>query len=406
MSIFSKKQAAEPRAKAGSIQFDPPADDVLREGDEVIVEEVAEDGADRPLDADDAPMESDLAAAPAKTSRFGRSSEPKAIKVKLEKAPKAERAPKPERAPKAEKVKRSKTRSAVEEEISLPITVVIDFYMGLVKEREAEQIARAAIEKNFDAPNASYLYTQKWRGGIAVEMQEGGGKAYLPEVLAKLDEDPNALIAVPMSNRFAQIRLDPDTKSLETLLLVANQLPPDDAFIALPTRTMRPFDRRGSKVFIAGCALMVASLMAMLFSIGAFFIDTNAWAIPYTAQTAVKDLPMAQNSKIETALKTGDCVYKMEYAGGQWNVVTGYGSGDVCSNQRTAPVVVEQAAPAVDATGAPLPQAGIGAALPGSLPAAGAPGALPPVATTPVLPGAPASTAGALPPGATPPVTR
>jgi hypothetical protein len=401
MSIFSKKAAAEPRAKAGSIQFDPPADDVVREGDEVIVEEVVVDGADRPLDEDHVPVEADLAPAPAKTSRFGRSSEPKAVKVKLEKAPKAAKA---ERAPKAEKVKRSKTKAAPEEEISLPITVVIDFYMGLVKEREAEQIARAAIEKNFDAPNASYLYTQKWRGGIAVEMQEGGGKAYLPEVLAKLDEDPHALIAVPMSNRFAQIRLDPDTKSLETLLLVANQLPPDDAFIALPTRTMRPFDRRGSKVFIAGCALMVASLMAMLFSIGAFFIDTHAWAIPYTAQTPVKDLPMAQSSKIESALKAGDCVFKMEFAGGQWNVTTGYGNGDVCSNQRTAPVVVEQAAPSVDATGAPLPQPGVGLLPSAGIPSAGVPGALPPVTTGAGLPGAPAGSA--LPPGATPPVTR
>src|SRR3546814_7768548 len=52
-----------------------------------------------------------------------------------------------------------------------------------------------------DLPNASFVYVQKWRDGIAVEMQEGGGKAYRPEVLAKLDEDPDAFCILPMTNR-------------------------------------------------------------------------------------------------------------------------------------------------------------------------------------------------------------
>src|SRR3546814_12154738 len=71
---------------------------------------------------------------------------------------------------------------AADEEVSLPVNVAVDFFRGITKEREAETIARAFVEKHFDAPNASFVYVQKWRDGIAVEMQEGGGKAYLPEV--------------------------------------------------------------------------------------------------------------------------------------------------------------------------------------------------------------------------------
>ena len=233
-----------------------------------------------------------------------------------------------------------KASGSSEEEPSLPMMVIIDYYRGMTKEREAEQLIRATIEKNFDAPNASYFYIQKFRDGLAVEMQEGGGRAYLPEILAKIEEDPHAVCAAPMSNRVAQVRLDPDTKSLETLILQANQMPSEGVFTALPTLPMRPFDRRGSRVFLAGIGLLAASTIGLMFSVGAFFIDTEAWAIPYVAQTPVKDLPMAQVSQIESALSSGaDCIYKMEYAGGSWTITPGYDNGGVCGMSPALPVV-------------------------------------------------------------------
>lgn len=339
-----------------------------------IVDPDADTGGVRTLDMSaDAPASAEAApaAAPAaKKGAFGKG----LVKVK-EPKPAKETKVKPEKAPREKKAR-------IEEEPSLPITVVIDFYLGITKEREAEQLIRAQIEKNFDAPNASYLYMQRWRDGIAVEMQEGGGKAYLPEVLAKLDEDPTALVAVAMSNRFAQVRLDPDTKSLETLLLVANQEPPETAFVALPTRPMRPYDRRGSRVFMSGVALLAASSMAMLFAVGAFFIDTNAWAIPYVQQTAVKDLPMAQSEKITQALQSGsDCIYKMEFNGGAWTVTGGHDGGGACA-AGPAPA----AAPVTDPS--MTPGAIPGATAPGlpALPAGAPTGAGAPVTAPPVAP--------------------
>ena len=227
-----------------------------------------------------------------------------------------------------------------EEEPSLPVMVIIDYYRGMTKEREAEALIRATIEKNFDAPNASYFYIQKFRDGLAVEMQEGGGRAYLPEILAKIEEDPNAVCVAPMSNRVAQVRLDPDTKQLETLILVANQMPSEGSFTALPTMQMRPFDRRGSRVFLAGIGLLAASFMGLMFSVGSFFIDTDAWAVPYVAQTPVKDLPMAQAAQIESTIASGaDCVYKMEYANGSWTITPGYDNDGVCGSTPAAPVL-------------------------------------------------------------------
>jgi hypothetical protein len=404
----SKDGGAAKPTGVGGVSFDSGEDDVQAgtvegvdapvEPENAWVDPDADTGGVRTLDMSD---EAAVAAAaePTPASRkgmFGKG----AAKAK----PVIEAKPVKEARVKQVKVKPEKAARVkrAEEEPSLPITVVIDFYLGITKEREAEQLIRAQIEKNFDAPNASYLYIQRWRDGIAVEMQEGGGKAYLPEVLAKLDEDPTALVAVAMSNRFAQVRLDPDTKSLETLLLVANQEPPESAFIALPTRPMRPYDRRGSKVFMSGVALLAATSMAMLFSLGAFFIDTDAWAIPYIQQTPVKDLPMAQTQtqKVTSLIQGGaECIFKMEYTGGVWNVVAGHDGGGSCVEGAApvaSPMVPDAGVPPISADGTstvpPTATPGVpvlGASAPPVAPMTGA-GAAPTSPTAPPVFAAPA----------------
>lgn len=374
MSIFGNKRdkgGRPPESRAGAVSFDPPSETVGPDGEvrtETVSADVGGDGAVAASVSDDVVTQAVPAAEPATSkSRFG----------KVRREPSA----KPAKAVKPAKAKKSKDKGVPVDEVAIPLTVVIDFYQGVTKERDAEQIVRANIEKNFDSPNASYYYIQRWREGMAVEMQEGGGRAFLPEILAKLDEDEHAIVAVPMSNRVAQVRLDPETSSLETLLLLNNQHPPDGAFTAYPTRTMRPFDRRGSRLFVTGLAFLAVSVMAMLFAVGAFFLDKQAWALPYVQQTDVKILPAGQMPAIEAALAGGaDCVYKLEFAG-QWKVTPGYDSGGVCGTTRTGP------APAVTET------------QPGDVPTT--PGGI----TSPSAAGAPGSAVTNVPPvGATPPV--
>ncbi len=264
--------------------------------------------------------------------------------VKAERKPKRRRlgARKP-KAGKPKKTQRAKASAAREaEELPLPTQVNIDFLRGITKESEAELLGRAFIEKNFEAPNASYVYVQKWRDGCVVEMQEGGGYAYLPEVLAKLDEDEDAVVALPMSGRMLQVRIDKETGTLEAVLLATAQEPPEDAFIALPTAKMSAFDRRGTKVFAAGVGLLAASTIALGFAVAGLFIDTEAWALPYLEQTAVKDLPSAQMENISQALVGADCIAKMEFAQGQWRVVRGWDSGAGYCSSSAQPAVSEE----------------------------------------------------------------
>src|SRR3546814_18611173 len=101
------------------------------------------------------------------------------------------------------------------------------------------------------------------------------------------------------------VRLDADTGVLEALVLTAGQAPLEDSFIAMPTANMTPFDRRGSKVFVVGVAALAASLIDLTFSVGAFFIDTTAWSLPYVQQTRVNDLPSVHTAKIKAALGIG-----------------------------------------------------------------------------------------------------
>lgn len=263
------------------------------------------------------------------------------------------------------------------EEDSLPLNVHVDFYRGVSKEREAEAIARAFVEKNYEAPNASYVFVKKWRDGCAVEMQEGGGEAYLPEILERLDADDDAIVVAGMSNRYLQVRLDPDTQMLECFHLTNNQSPPAEAIEVLPSEAMTPFDKRGSKVFVAGVGLLSASLIALVFSVGAFFIDTEAWALPYLQQTRVKDLPSAQTESIERVLASADCISKMEFRNGTWNILPGWdnGVGECSSTQPVvaAPSGVPDGSVELDPEIAPGPPA------PGEvMPLAGQPDVLPP----------------------------
>lgn len=409
MAWGNKKDKGAVTQKAGGVSFDPPAaDSTVHVGDDVPQDVIDAEDDQSPVDSTDTvslSKDDDVvaqdAAAPAfqpATSRFGRRA--------TEKTPKAARV----KAPKAAKVRKSsKDEVRAVEDYPMPVMMVIEFYEGLTKEREAEQLGRAMIEKNFDAPNASYVYTQKWKNGIAVEVQEGGGQAYLPEILQKLDEDPDAIIAVPMSNRIAQVRLDAETGRLEMLLLLNNQEPPAESFVPLPSRPMKPFDRRGSRLFIAGVALLASTFVASVFSVGAFFIDTDAWAMPYVQQTEVKFVPMAQLVQMKEAAAKGDCLFKMEFVGGTWTMTTGYNVNGTCAKDRSAASPI---APAIDPSlvsgaipGAAVPGTIPGAPVAGSLPG-GVPGSagIPSAGPVPTTGAAPAGIpAGAMPPVSMPP---
>ncbi|AXK44107.1 hypothetical protein [Erythrobacter aureus] len=277
---------------------------------------------------------------------------------------------------KPKKAKKPKVKEVSAEEMPLPTQVNIDFLRGITKVSEAELLGRAFIEKNFDAPNASFVYVQKWRDGCVIEMQEGGGYAYLPELLAKLDENPDAVVALPMSGRMLQVKIDSETGTLEAVLLATSQEPPANAFIALPTAKMSAFDRRGSKVFAAGVGLLGASTIALAFSVAGLFIDTEAWALPYVQQTAVEDLPSAQADSLVQALSGADCIAKMEYAQGSWKIVRGWDNGvGMCSSSSQPAPSGEAAVGGVDPLegGPPLPGS---MPLPGAIPVPG-PGVAP-----------------------------
>lgn len=366
-----RKGSAKPLIAAGGVEMvREPIGDAVDGGevealpqtelsaDDAVVDQPREEVVQEPQPAEEVPEQSQ--------SEIGATSDNMPIGGKSFKKPK--------------KLKDKTVRpSKLEDEISLPLNVAVDFYRGVTKVRDAEQIARAFVEKNFDAPNAAYVYVQKWRDGCAVEMQEGGGKAYLPEVLAMLDDNDDALIALPMSGRVLQVNMDRDTKNLQALILTSGQLPSPDAFIALPTRPMTPFDKRGSKVFIVGMGLFLASMISLVFSVGAFFIDTKAWSIPHVYQTNVKVLPSAQSPKVLAALEGADCIAKMEYRDGKWTILAGWDDGTgLCSSsarQANPPVDAGIADPSLsppvvgaDNMGvAPMPAGSAGAALPSAL---------------------------------------
>ena len=217
-----------------------------------------------------------------------------------------------------------------DEEFSVPTMVMFDFCQGMTKMTDAEAHARALVE-DFTAKTSSWIYCQPWRGGMAIEVQQGGGKAFLPEVLAAFDESEGAVVAVPMSNRVAQVTFN-EAGMLETMLLSSEQGPPVGAFRAMPGPQMKPYDQTGARIAALGVACVAASGLAACFAMFGFFADKEAWAAPYLEQAAVETLPigMQAQQELQRAAAEGDCVLKLEFVGGAWKATTGYNVDGQC----------------------------------------------------------------------------
>lgn len=285
------------------------------------------------------------------------------------------KAPKP---PKPAKVK----RQHFDEEFSVPTMVMFDFCQGMTKLTDAEAHARALVE-DFTAKSSSWIYCQPWRGGMAIEVQQGGGKAFLPEMLAAFDENDATVVAVPMSNRVAQVTFN-EAGMLETMLLSAEQGPQENAFRALPGPEMKPYDQKGARIAALGVACMAVTGIAACFAMFGFFADKEAWAAPYLEQTPVESLPIGvqAQAEIQRAAAAGDCVLKLEYMNGMWTATTGYNVDGQCV--KDAPVIPQgSAAPA----GTVMPDGTLAPGAPAPVDPAAVPGAagvppVPPAAAT------------------------
>lgn len=285
------------------------------------------------------------------------------------------------RQPKAAKVPKAK-RDDFDEEFSVPTMVMFDFCQGMTKLTDAEAHARALVE-DFTAKSSSWIYCQPWRGGMAIEVQQGGGKAFLPEVLAAFDESEGTVVAVPMSNRVAQVTFN-EAGMLETMLLSTEQGPQENAFRALPGPQMKPYDQKGARIAALGISCAVVTGLAACFAMFGFFADKQAWAAPYLEQTPIDTLPIgvqAQN-EIMRAAAAGDCVLKLEYLNGAWVATTGFNVDGQCVKDKPATAVG-----AIGPDGTVMPD---GTVLPGAQP--------------PVDPAAVPGAAGAAPVPATPAV--
>lgn len=289
----------------------------------------------------------------------------KPVKVKKVKPPKAAKAPK---------------GLPVEEDFSIPTMVLFDFCQGMTKMTDAEAHARALVE-DFTSKSSSWIYCMSWRGGMAVEVQQGGGRAFLPEVLAAFEENEGAIVAVPMSNRVAQVTLN-EAGMMETMLLSTEQGPPENALPVMPGPQMKPYDLKGGRIAALGTACAVLSIAAAGFAMFGFFADKESWAAPYLEQTSLEALPIGEAAQRELARAAGagECVLKIEFMDGAWRATNGFSAEGQCVKDRPAvPVGGEGASGVVDGAAGAVPADAVapGGAAGSAMPVGTAPAAAP-----------------------------
>lgn len=198
---------------------------------------------------------------------------------------------------------------------AVPVALHIG-HLNHVSRADAMTRVEGLIRRQSIVPGATYYRLDRTAGGFAYEIQEGGGrKAYLPTLLKRLRDQPDALIHLRAGNRV--VRVQGGAEGIVSVVLPEEEQPPVDDI--KPSGRMRPFEATGNAALYTASIFFglgaVALVCAMLVtSIAASYWEQHAAA---AASVRVDELPMRHWPSDQ---RPGTYVSRVQYVGGQWSV--------------------------------------------------------------------------------------
>lgn len=322
-------------------------------------------------------IEEEIFETQAKSKRgWGRGSkEPKAPKVKIT-AQKDSKESKLGRFKKPKIMGRNDTESIAEDNRRLSNRVMIEFYPGLAKE-DAIATARHWAINHMENPSNCFYYVQKIRDGFAIEVQEGVGRAYLPNVIDTAMKYPGRIVVVPMVRRKLTVFFSSRLSDFEAQVLPEGQDPPTMAenppIVAERTSAMTPVMKQHTEWMYVGVLTALIGGVSLLASIAFFALDPAAKVPPEWRTTDIGQLPVMQWGRLQ-ADATDSYVVRLEYQDNQWRIVRqAVGASVDVQEAPTDP----SAAPIV---GGAIPPTGPGQQIP---PPQGGPASIPPPPSAP-----------------------
>lgn len=200
-------------------------------------------------------------------------------------------------------------------------TVVIDFLDGTNKKSEAIAYARGFIDNHYPVPADCYMYAIEYEGGYAVEIHDGGdGKAYMPEIIKTLQEDPSACICIRNKRRVLEIKKS-DKEGFSSILLPEgiDSVETNIVNICPANTNMTPYSFKALPFALIG---MVFGALGFAFLIISVIIGLLARSAPVKTLpvTKVKNLPIQQWDALMDKYSDENYIGKLSYFANNWNV--------------------------------------------------------------------------------------
>jgi len=210
----------------------------------------------------------------------------------------------------------------VEEESSKARMIIMDFLEGTFKKSEAIAYAKGFIDNNLASPSSSYIYAAPYSEGFAVEIHDGGdGKAYLPNVLEILNEDPLACVCVKNRRRVLEIKRQKKEAITSVLLPEGIESLEENVVYAKPSVKMRPYSYNGVSMVLIGSSIAVLGFIFLLLTaLTSLFVQNRPVKVLEVTKTS--ELPVQQWTNLMKNYDYEQYVEKLTYEKGRWKVAT------------------------------------------------------------------------------------
>lgn len=190
-------------------------------------------------------------------------------------------------------------------------------HLAQATRKDAEDKARNMALDLFESPTNCWFYVQPFGDGFCIEVQEGVGRPYLPNLIEILTGNPMASVAVPMARRFLVAQVMASGSVTVEVLPEGIAAYAGSQFAERTEVRMTPVVATNIEWMLAGRMVTVSGVGLLLASIAWYALDPAVSPPPTWRTTEFAQLPVLQEERALSA--TGlDYLARMEFKDGRW----------------------------------------------------------------------------------------
>lgn len=215
----------------------------------------------------------------------------------------------------------AKAPKVIVDDSSIPNRMVIDFLEGTLRKKDAIAFARGFIEHHFDSLTASGYFVMPYEQGYIFEAQEGGPqRAYLPNIMKALDDDPATSACVQMARRIMEVKRSQSGTYTAVLLPEGTESQNEDIAFPPPGPKLLPFQRSGMTMLYTGISFAAMGLIVFILSLLFWLVEITGLMSPTLRTINLGALPLTQWQALEAmgGEKSDNYVKTLRFQNNAW----------------------------------------------------------------------------------------